>query len=66
MFESIFASFKTILLTTTAWPSALSKTTGLLGAKESISHLVGNLFSGQVLSIHPLPIIQSLGFFKDR
>ena len=66
MFESIFASFKTMLLTTMAWPSALSKTTGLFGEKESRSHLVGNLFSGQVLSIHPRPIIQSLGCLEDK
>ena len=66
MFLSIFANCKTKLFTTTACPSALSKTIGLSGEKASRSYLFGNLFSGQSLSIQPRPITQSPGFFFDR
>ena len=59
------ANSKTTLFTTTAWPSALSKITGLSGEKESISHLDGNLFSGQTLSIQPRPITHSPASLVD-
>ena len=53
------ANSKTRLFTTTAWPSALSKTTGLSGENGSKSHLEGKRFSGQTFSIQPRPITHS-------